>query len=73
MSLIVQKFGGTSVATPERIKHVARRVVATRGAGHHVVAVVSAPGDMTDDLIAMARQITGHPPARELDMLLATG
>jgi len=69
----VQKFGGTSVATPERIKHVARRVVATRGAGHHVVAVVSAPGDMTDDLIAMARQITGHPPARELDMLLATG
>jgi len=73
VSLIVQKFGGTSVATPERIKHVARRVVATRGAGHHVVAVVSAPGDMTDDLIAMARQITGHPPARELDMLLATG
>ncbi len=73
MSLIVQKFGGTSVATPERIKHVARRVVATRGAGQHVVAVVSAPGDMTDDLIAMARQITGHPPARELDMLLATG
>lgn len=73
MGLIVQKFGGTSVATPERIKHVAARIVATRAAGHHVVAVVSAPGDMTDDLIAMARQVTDHPPAREMDMLLATG
>lgn len=73
MSVIVQKFGGTSVANPDRIKNVARRVVATRRAGHDVVVVVSAPGDMTDDLIAMARQITDHPSAREMDMLLATG
>ncbi len=73
MSLIVQKFGGTSVAGPERIKHVARRVAATRAAGHDVVVVVSAPGDMTDDLITMARQVTDRPPAREMDMLLATG
>ena len=73
MSLIVQKFGGTSVAGADRIRRVARRIVATRRDGHHVVVVVSAPGDMTDDLIGMARQITDHPPARELDMLLATG
>ena len=73
MSLIVQKFGGTSVAGPDRIKHVARRIVATRRAGHQVVVVVSAPGDMTDDLIGMARQVADPPPARELDMLLSTG
>jgi len=73
VSLIVQKFGGTSVANPDRIKHVAGRVVATRTSGHKVVVVVSAPGDMTDDLIGMARHITDRPPAREMDMLLATG
>lgn len=73
MSLIVQKFGGTSVAGPDRIKHVAGRAVATRKTGANVVVVVSAPGDMTDDLITMAHQITERPPARELDMLLATG
>ncbi len=73
MSLIVQKFGGSSVAGPDRIRHVARRVAATRAAGHNVVVVVSAPGDTTDDLIAMARQIADKPPAREVDMLLATG
>ncbi len=73
MSLIVQKFGGTSVAGADRIKRVAGRIVATRRTGANVVAVVSAPGDMTDDLIAMAREITAAPPARELDMLLATG
>ncbi len=73
MSLIVQKFGGTSVAGPDRIKHVARRVAATRAAGQNVVVVVSAPGHMTDELIAMAGQIAGDPPAREMDMLLATG
>ena len=73
MSLIVQKFGGTSMDGPERIRHVARRVVATRAAGHDVVAVVSATGDTTDTLIALARQITHDPPAREMDMLLATG
>jgi aspartate kinase len=73
VSLIVQKFGGTSVAGADRIRHVARRIVATRRNGHNVVVVVSAPGDMTDDLIGMAKQLTDHPPARELDMLLATG
>ncbi len=73
MNLIVQKFGGTSVADPDRIKHVARRVAATRAAGRNVVVVVSAPGHMTDDLIAMAEQIAGDPPAREMDMLLSTG
>lgn len=73
VGLIVQKFGGTSVGTPERIKNVARRVVATHAAGQRVVVVVSAPGDTTDDLIDMARQITDRPPGREMDMLLATG
>ncbi|HEX9244791.1 MAG TPA: aspartate kinase [bacterium] len=73
MSLIVQKFGGTSVAGPDRIKHVAKRIVATRRAGHQVIVVVSAPGDMTDDLIGMARQVADPLPARELDMLLSTG
>ena len=73
MSLIVQKFGGSSVADADRIRNVARRVVATHAQGHQVVVVVSAPGDMTDDLIGMARKITPEPPAREMDMLLATG
>ena len=73
MSLIVQKFGGTSVATPERMFHVARRVARTRRAGHQVVVVVSAPGDTTDELIQRAHQITERPSPRELDMLLAVG
>ncbi len=73
MSLIVQKFGGTSVAGADRVRHVARRIVATHRLGHDVVVVVSAPGDTTDDLLDLARQITDRPPARELDMLLATG
>jgi aspartate kinase len=73
VSLIVQKFGGTSMDGPERIRNVARRVVATRAAGHDVIAVVSATGDTTDKLIALARQISNDPPAREMDMLLATG
>ncbi len=73
MALIVQKYGGTSVNGPERVRNVARRVVNTRRAGHEVVVIVSAPGDMTDDLIAMAHAISPKPPAREMDMLLATG
>lgn len=73
MALIVQKFGGSSVADAGRIRHVAKRILASRRQGHGVVVVVSAPGDMTDELIAMARQITEHPSPRELDMLLATG
>jgi len=73
MALIVQKYGGSSMDGPERIKNVARRVVNTKRAGHQVVAVVSAPGDMTDRLIEMAYQITPNPSPRELDMLMATG
>lgn len=73
MSLVVQKFGGTSVATPDLIKHVAGRVAATHDGGRQVVAVVSAPGDTTDDLITMSHKITASPPDREMDMLLATG
>jgi len=73
MALIVQKYGGTSVGDATRIKRVAHRVASTRQAGHDVVVVVSAMGDTTDDLIALARQITPHPPPRELDMLLTAG
>ncbi|MGI9862315.1 aspartate kinase [Moorella naiadis] len=73
MALIVQKYGGTSVNGPERVKNVARRVVNTRRTGNDVIVIVSAPGDMTDDLIALAHAINPDPPAREMDMLLATG
>ena len=72
-SLIVQKFGGSSVANPERITRVAQRVVATKRQGHQVVVVVSALGDTTDELLDLARQISHDPPERELDMLMATG
>jgi aspartate kinase len=73
MSLIVTKFGGTSLASAERVLGVARRLVAYREAGSGVVAVVSAMGKTTDDLVALARSVNPNPPARELDMLLATG
>lgn len=73
MALIVQKYGGSSVATTEKLRHVAQRVAATRRKGAEMVVVVSAPGDMTDDLMARAREISPQPPARELDMLLAVG
>ena len=73
MPLLVQKYGGTSVADPEKILRAARRAIAAHRQGSQVVVVVSAGGDATDDLIAMARQISDRPPARELDMLLATG
>lgn len=73
MSTVVHKYGGTSVATPERMKAVAARIVRTRKEGHDLVVVVSAPGDTTDELIALARQITPHPDEREMDVLLATG
>ena len=73
MPLLVQKYGGTSVADPEKILRAARRAIAAHRQGSQVVVVVSARGDTTDDLIAMARQISDRPPARELDMLLATG
>ena len=73
MALIVHKYGGSSVATPAHMKKVAERVVRSRQEGHSLVVVVSAPGDTTDDLIAMAREITDHPDEREMDVLLATG
>ncbi|MGH2794316.1 MAG: aspartate kinase [Actinomycetota bacterium] len=73
MAVIVQKFGGTSVGSAERIRAVARRVVETRIDGYDVVVVVSAMGDTTDDLLRLASDITPLPPPRELDMLLTAG
>ncbi len=73
MALIVQKYGGSSVADAEKIRNVAHRVVETANAGHGVVVVVSAMGKTTDGLIRLAHEVTPTPPARELDMLLATG
>jgi aspartate kinase len=73
MALIVQKYGGTSMADAEKIKNVARRVAAIKDRGDQVVVVVSAMGDTTDDLIKLAYQINGRPDERELDMLLSTG
>ena len=73
MSLIVQKYGGTSVGNPQRILNVARRVVATQEAGHRVVVVVSAMSGVTDSLINLARQVSQNPSEREMDVLLSTG
>ncbi len=73
MSLIVQKFGGSSVADADGIRRVARRIVETRNRGHDVVVVVSAMGDTTDELLDLAQEVTRRPPARELDMLLTAG
>lgn len=73
MAVVVTKFGGTSVGNPERIQNVARRLIALKEGGDSVVAVVSAMGDVTDDLLALAAQISVSPPEREMDMLLATG
>mgnify|MGYP001571350221 CR=1 FL=1 len=73
MSLVVQKYGGSSVASAEKIKSVAARIKRRADAGDRVVAVVSAMGDTTDELIALAQQITDHPEAREMDVLLSTG
>jgi aspartate kinase len=73
MPVIVQKFGGTSVGSAERIRVVARRVVESRIDGYDVVVVVSAMGDTTDDLLRLASDITPLPPPRELDMLLTAG
>lgn len=72
-SLIVQKFGGTSVANPERIKNVAKRVVKYKRKGYDLVVVVSALGDTTDELIDLAYKITNYPSEREMDMLISTG
>jgi aspartate kinase len=73
MGLIVQKYGGSSVADAAKIRGVARRVIGTVKAGHGVVVVVSAMGKTTDGLIRLAQKITPTPPEREMDMLLATG
>ena len=73
MALVVQKYGGSSVADAERIKRVAERIVAARKAGDDVVVVVSAMGDTTDELLDLANQVSPLPPGRELDMLLTAG
>jgi aspartate kinase len=73
MSLIVQKYGGTSVANPERIQNVAKRILETQNAGNQVVVVVSAMSGMTDSLIKLAKEVAPHPSEREMDVLLATG
>ena len=73
MALIVQKFGGSSVADAESIKRVAKRIVDTRRAGHDVVVAVSAMGDTTDELLDLANQVAPVPAPRELDMLLSSG
>jgi aspartate kinase len=76
MSLIVQKYGGTSVGTPERIINVARKIIERGMQGHQVIAVVSAMAGVTNRLIELAEQVTGenkHPTEREMDVLLATG
>jgi aspartate kinase len=73
VALIVQKYGGTSVADPERMRRVARHVADARAAGDDLVVVVSAMGKATDNLIELARQVSADPPGREMDMLLTTG
>jgi aspartate kinase len=73
MTVLVQKYGGTSVGSPERIKNVAERIVRTRRGGADLVVVVSAMGDATDDLIGLARQVSSHSHPREMDMLLTAG
>ena len=73
MSLIVQKFGGTSVANLDRIRNVAQRVIKTYQQGNNVVVILSAMAGITDKLIGMAQEVTELPDRRELDVLLATG
>ncbi len=73
MSLVVQKYGGSSVADADSVKRVAKRIVDTRTAGNDVVVVVSAMGDTTDELLDLAQEVSPLPPARELDMLLTAG
>ena len=73
MALVVQKYGGSSVASADHVKRVAERIVAAKKDGSDVVVVVSAMGDTTDELLDLAGQITEDPPGRELDMLLTAG
>ena len=73
MAIVVQKYGGSSVAGVQKLRQVAERIMRTRQQGHDVVVVVSAMGDTTDDLLAMAKQVSPNPDRRELDMLLTAG
>jgi aspartate kinase len=73
MAIIVKKFGGSSLATPEHIKEIAKRIVEDKEKHNSIVVVVSASGDTTDELISLAKQIHPNPPHRELDMLISTG
>ncbi len=73
MAIVVQKYGGSSVAGVGKLRHVAERIMRTKHAGHDLVVVVSAMGDTTDDLLAMAKQVSASPDRRELDMLLTAG
>lgn len=73
MGLIVQKFGGTSVGSVEKIQNAANRAIAEKQKGHQVVVVVSAMGKSTDELVSLAKAISDQPSKREMDMLLATG
>src|SRR5512136_1947511 len=73
MALVVQKYGGSSVADADKIKNVARRVAATKDKGNEVVVVVSAMGKTTDNLIALAKEVNPKPVEREMDVLLSTG
>ena len=73
MALIVQKYGGTSVGSPDRIKNVARKVAKFRAAGHQVVVVVSAMSGETNRLIALTKEVAANPSPRELDVVVSTG
>jgi aspartate kinase len=73
LSLVVQKFGGSSVANAQRVMAAARKAIRAKHVGNQVIVVVSARGDTTDELIELAKEITENPPAREMDMLLSTG
>jgi aspartate kinase len=73
MALIVQKYGGTSVGSPERIKNLARRVARFKALGHQIVVVVSAMSGETNRLISLAREVMAEPDPRELDVMVSTG
>lgn len=73
MSIAVLKFGGSSVSTIEKIKFVAKKIIKEKKRGYNIVTVISAPGDMTDELIQKAKQISKNPPPREIDALISTG